>query len=84
MCDVNLPSQNANSHYKMFNPMTFFKKLYRLNQCEIGCQFDTHGTKKNILSDKKMGKKYVFNQKSRISGIFKKSVLDFKDTKCRV
>ena len=29
-------------------------------------------------------KKHVFNQKSQISGFFKKSVLDFKDTPVRL
>ena len=55
----------------------------------IGFQFHNHDTKKNILSEKKIGggggvKNHVFNKKSRISGIFKKTDLDFKDTKYRL
>ena len=52
----------------------------------IGFQFHNHDTKKNILSEKKLGgaKNHVLNKKSRISGIFKKSDLDFKDTKYRL
>ena len=48
----------------------------------IGFQFHNHDTKKNILSEKKIGgKNHVLNKKSRISG---KSDLDFKDTKYRL
>ena len=42
----------------------------------IRFQFHNHGTKKNILSEKNGCKIHVFNQKSRVSGMFKKSVLD--------
>ena len=41
--------------------------------------------KENILRRKNIfGKKTCFNQKSQISEIFKKSVLDFKDTAVRL
>ena len=59
----------------------------------IGFQFHTPGTKDNILNILFLflfiyfffgggggGGGNVLNQKLRISGIFKKSVLDFKDT----
>ena len=51
----------------------------------IGFQFHTPGTKENILVEKLfLLKNHIFNQKSQISGIFKKSVLDFKDTAVRL
>ena len=41
--------------------------------------------RRTLLAEKKIGvKNHVFNQKSQISGIFKKSVLDFKDTAVRL
>ena len=46
---------------------------------EIGFQFRIPGKKENSLSEKKIWVKNVFSQKSQISGIFKKSILHFKD-----
>ena len=41
--------------------------------------------RRTFLAKKKFGvKNHVFYQKSQISGIFKKSVLDFKDTPVRL
>ena len=43
--------------------------------------FKTSITKENIFSEKNcLEKKTCFNQNMQISGIFKKSVLDFKHT----
>ena len=69
-------------HYKTINSVV---KPKPKSGSGIGFQFQTPGTKENILAKKeKLGKNHVFNQKSKISGIFKKSVLDFKDTQVRL
>ena len=55
------------------------------NYSGIGFQFHTPGTKESNLAKKHLGKKSCFfYQKSQISGIFKKTVLDFKDTPVRL
>ena len=51
----------------------------------IGFQLHSHGPKRNILREKKFGmKNHVLNQKSRLSGVLQKSVLDSKDTESRL
>ena len=47
----NLPSHNANSHYKMFNPMTIFQKVVKPELvCVFGIDVQCHtpGIKENI------------------------------------
>ena len=44
-----------------------------------GFQFDTPSKKENIFNENYFVKNHVFGQKSQISGIFKKSILHFKD-----
>ena len=57
---------------------------------EIGFQFHTPGKKENILSKKKKQKKnqlvktHVTRQKSQTYGIFKNSMLEFKDALIRL
>ena len=70
-------------HHKTFNSVVKPKPKCGSG---IGFQFHTPGTKENILSQKiVLGKKIMFfYQKSQISGIFKKSVLDFKYTPVRL
>ena len=51
----------------------------------IGFQSHTPSKKQNILSEKKNWvKNHVFNQKTQFSGIFKKSIKDFKDETFRL
>ena len=72
----------------MQNPLKTFNSVVKPKpKCGsgIGFQFHTSGTKENISSQKDFWvKHHVLNEKSQISGIFKKSVLDFKDTPVRI
>ena len=71
-----------NFHYKTFNSIVKPKPKCKSG---IGFQFHTPGTKKEFFDEKNiLVKNHVFNQKSQISGIFKKSVLDFKGTASRL
>ena len=63
----------CNSHYKTLKSVVKSKPNCGSG---IGFQFYIPGTKENILSRK--------NVLVKISGIFKKSVLDFKDTAVRL
>ena len=72
----------ANFHYRAFNSIV--KPIPKCGS-GIGFKFHTPGTKENNFGKKMfLLKNHDFNPKSQISGIFQKSVLDFKDTPVRL
>ena len=70
--------KNTNCHYNMFSSI----KMIIDNQCAyLGSVLSSTVLYKG---EHFSVKNHVFHQKSQISGIFKKSVLDFKDTVFRL